>query len=228
MPIAVHTASAAPRLPTVRIIVAGVRKMPTPTTWLTTIAVADHVPSWRDGMGPGVIFPIVKETPDPMWSEGDARADLHRSRAARSEDAARGGDRFAEAARAQEPWRAGLLRIAHQHVREAGVVHVRHTEDVRDVEQVEHLEQRLDAHARSADRERPRDAEIERAEAVVESRAVGDERQQLTIDTAARVQAGDECVEVGWCVKQPSAGVALQHGDAALAVGHQDVHRHTG
>ena len=34
-------------LPSVRIIVAGVRKIPTPTTCVTTIAVAAHVPSRR-------------------------------------------------------------------------------------------------------------------------------------------------------------------------------------
>jgi hypothetical protein len=39
-----HMASAARGLPSVRIIVAGVRKMPTPTTWLTTIAVAVQGP----------------------------------------------------------------------------------------------------------------------------------------------------------------------------------------
>jgi hypothetical protein len=46
-PIAVQTSSAPPRLPSVRIIVAGARKMPAPTTWLMTMAVAVQVPSRR-------------------------------------------------------------------------------------------------------------------------------------------------------------------------------------
>ena len=46
-------AVAAAGLPTVRIIVAGVRKMPTPTTFATTIAVAAHGPRRRASPGCG-------------------------------------------------------------------------------------------------------------------------------------------------------------------------------
>ena len=83
-------ASAAHGLPSVRIIVAGVRKMPTPTTWVTTIAVAAHGPS----RAAAVRRHAVRR--ERICLERDARGQLHRARPARPEDAAGGRDRLTE------------------------------------------------------------------------------------------------------------------------------------
>jgi len=88
VPIAVHIARAAHGLPSVRIIVAGVRKMPTPTTWLTTIAVAVHGPSSAGRCA-------VNRVRNPL--EGNARRQLHGAWPSRSEDTSGGRYRLTKA-----------------------------------------------------------------------------------------------------------------------------------
>lgn len=56
-----HTANAPPP-PTVRIIVAGDRKIPTPTTWLTTIAVAVNA-SRRSAGVPDPVIEVYRDRP---------------------------------------------------------------------------------------------------------------------------------------------------------------------
>src|SRR5256714_13991475 len=69
--------------------------------------------------------------------ENNARRELEGARAAGAEDAARGRYRPPETRRAQEAGTRGVVTVAHEHVREAGVVDVRDAEHVRHVEEVE-------------------------------------------------------------------------------------------
>ena len=194
-------------------IVPGVRKMPTAITWPTTSATADRQ---RE---------LARER---------ARAARHQNVARTANWKARGPPDpntppavvtgSPEARRAQIAGIRRVVAVAHQHVREARVVPVRDAEDVGDVEQVEHLDDRLDADL--PDGERPRDAQVERVEAVAEPRVVAHERQQLPVDAAAALSAASAAFSSARGLEQAAAGVALERRHARLRVRHQDVHRH--
>src|SRR4029450_3600738 len=117
-----HIPRAAHALPSVRIIVAGVRKIPTPTTWLTTMAVADQEPKCAL---PAFVFTFGSDV-NVTRSEGDSGSELHCPWPSRPEDAASRCDRLAEFRGAEVCGIGRIFRIAHQHVGEPGVVHIRH------------------------------------------------------------------------------------------------------
>src|SRR5215217_7046743 len=76
---------------------------------------------------------------NPPRLERDARGELERPGAARAEDPAGGRHGLSERGGAEEPGARRVVAVAHEHVREAGVVRLRHAEYVRHVEEVEDL-----------------------------------------------------------------------------------------
>src|SRR5688500_8514211 len=104
----------------VRMMVPGVRNIPTAITCPMTRAVAAGRLSWRERCR-GTL-------------EGRSHRELERPGATRPEHSASRVDRLAEARGPEVPWIRRLSGVAHQHVRVSGVVLHADAEDVRHVE----------------------------------------------------------------------------------------------
>src|SRR6188768_3964374 len=145
-PITAHTSNTPSGEASVRMMVPGVRKIPTAMTWPITRAVAAATFSSRASFAP--------------TSEHRSHRELEGAWPAGPEHTARGVDRLTEARGAEVARGPRLCAVAHQHVGVSRVVLHAHAQDVRDVEQVEHFHHRLDPHA--APRKRPRHTKVQR------------------------------------------------------------------